>query len=814
MFKNYVHIIFRNLLKFRLFSFINIFGLALAIACSILVVIYIRNEFSFDTFHTNSDRIFRPYTYAKTGEREVTLVHTPFIMGKQLKENYPEVTAYTVLTEFSDQVKVKEQSHEETIHVASPDFFRMFDFPVLHGSTASLLSDPGSVAITKEIAAKYFGREEVVGERMTITLGGEETDFMVKAVLADMPSNTSIRFSIMIPDYYLKDLFPEPMLTSWHMITGETYVMLDEHADAALLPQKFNSLIKQQLGDDLDRMEFKIYLQPFTDIHMNTDLPQGNVPVSDPKYILILTGITVLILVIASINFVMLSLGRSFMRAKEIGIRKSAGATRSHLVVQFLSESIAISLFGLILGIGMVYLVLPWFNELAGQHLVLTLSFEDILIYLALAIFTGLLAGIYPALIMSGFKPVKILKGEVRYGKGNHVFGSILITGQFILFVILIGCTIVMKKQLDYLQHKNLGYDRENVLSVPMLTGDAKDVREVVKKGFEQARLFENEVRKIPEVVNCGIASHTFEPGRWTQIGYEEEGGQMKTFFYNTVDADFIPTMGIELVSGRNFQAGNVADQKRSIIVNESFIREFGLTQGIGERIPHDAFEDHEIIGVVKDFHIQSLHEKIQPLVLAMNVDIVFSGANNVDIGSSVRPKLFIRLTPDHLDGGLKEIEAAWNRMFPETAFDYEFVDQTLREQYEREYNLNKVVTSSSLLAVIVGCLGLFGISLLSYHNRLKEISIRKVLGASGSHILVILSRRFILLMLVALIISIPFTIQIMDRWLMEFEYRITINAWIFLLAGLISLLIIMATLSYQGISGLRSRPADNLRNE
>ncbi len=814
MVRNYLHIIFRNLVKYKLFSFINIFGLALAIACSILVILYIRNELSYDNFHTKSERIFRPYTSAKLGEREVTIVHTPFIMGKQLKENYPEIIAYTVLTEFNDRIKVGENSHEETVHVASPDFFRMFDFKILHGTTTDILSDPSAVVITKEIAIKYFGREDAVGERMTITLGGEEKGFIIRAVLYNLPPNTSIRFEIMIPDHYLKDIYPEPMLTSWHMITGETYVLLDEHADPDLLPAKFTSLIKQQIGEDLDRMDFNIYLQPYTDIHLNRDLPAGNVPVSDPKYIVVLTGIAVLILLIASINFVMLSLGRSFMRAKEIGIRKANGATRWQLLVQFLSESIAIALFGLVLGIGFVYLALPWFNELAGQHLVFKLTLDHLSIYLTLAIFTGILAGIYPAIIMSGFKPVKILKGEVRYGKGNHLFGTILITGQFILFIILIGCTVIMKKQLNFLQHKNLGYDKENVLAVPLPTGDSKGVREVVRKGFEQAILLENEIRDLPEVISSGIASHTFEPGTWTQIGYDDENGQTKNFYYNTVDVNFIPTMSIKLQSGRNFQTNNLSDQKRSIIVNESFIREFGLNQGVGERIPHDLFDDHEIIGVVKDFHIQSLHAKIQPLVLAMNVDIVFSGANNVDIGSSVRPKLFIRLAADQLEDGLKGVEEAWQRVFPGEGFDFEFVDQSLKVQYDKEYNLNKVVTGSSLLAVIIGCLGLFGISLLSFNNRLKEISIRKVLGASGTHIMIILSKRFIYLILVALVFSVPFTFQIMDRWLMEFEYRTTIDPWVFLLAGLISLIIMMVTLSYQGISAVRSNPADNLRSE
>jgi putative ABC transport system permease protein len=814
MIRNYFHIILRNLFKYKLFSFINISGLALAIACSILVVLYIQNEISYDTVFSNSDRIYRLYTHAKSGEREATLVNTPFIMGKQLKENYPEIEAYTILTDFEDRVRAGDKNLSEKVFVASPDFFRIFDYTVLHGTTSGILDDPASLVITKDIAIKYFGNEDVIGESMRIEIGDEQKEFIIRAVLENMPSNTSIRFSMMISDNHLKDLFPEPMLTSWHMITGENYVLLDKNAVPAELPDKFQSLIRQEMAEDLERVAFHIYLQPVTDIHLNTDLPSGNVPVSDPKYIVILTAIAVLILLIASINFVMLSLGRSFMRAREIGIRKSTGATRQQLMVQFLSESVAIAFAGLIIGIGIVYLVLPWFNELSGQFLEFNISPENLLIYIGLTIFTGLLAGFYPALIMSGFKPVKILKGDIRYGKKNSLFGTALITGQFILFIFLIGCTLIMKKQLNYLQQKNLGFDKENVVAVPVPAGDAKGVREVVKVGFSNARILDNEIRKLPEAGTTGVASHTFEPGSWTEIGYEDQDGRTKSFFYNTVDASFIPAMGIHIVAGRNFQSGNISDEKRSVIVNRAFAEEFGMTNAVGERIPHDEFEDHEIIGVVENFHIQSLHEKIRPLMLAMNIDMAFSGANNINIGSSVQPKLFVRLKAGQIEAGLSGIEKAWDRIYPGETFEYEFVDQTLKEQYEKEINLNKVVTSSSVLAVVIGCLGLFGISLLSFNNRIREISIRKVLGAPPFHILFILSRRFVFLILVALLFSIPVILQVMQRWLSEFEYRTTIGIGVFLVAGLLSLLVILITLSYQGISALRTNPADNLRNE
>ncbi len=814
MFRNYLVIILRNLIKQKLFSFINIFGLSLAIAISILVILFIRNELSYDRFHQQADRIYRPYTHASTGEREATNVHTPFIMGRQLKDNYPEITAYTMLTAFNERVMVMDQAFEETIHVGSADFFRIFSFPSIYGRTENALNDPDGIIITRKFAEKYFGRLNVINERMRIPIGGEEKDFTIRAVLEDMPSNSSIRFNLLVGDHHLKDLFPEPMLTSWHMITGETYILLNEGVDPDALEPKFASLVRQVIPEDLDRMEFNIHLQPLTDIHLNNQLPAGNAPVSDPKYMVILISIALLILIIASINFIMLSLGRSFMRAKEIGIRKSTGATKTQIMIQFLGESSLLALFGLILGIVLVFLSLPWFNEFTNQHLTFTFTPVNMGLYLALTLLTGLLAGSYPAMIMSGFKPANILRGKLKVNKGNNVLGSFLVTGQFVLFIILIGCALIFRSQLHYMQNKNLGYDKENVMYIPMNTEEAKGVREVVTKGFAKARVFEEAVKQMPQVLSTGISSHIFEQGRWTQIGYETDGNETRDFYYNTIDPGYLPTLDIQLLKGRNFTNESPSDKKRSVIVNESFVKAFDLNVGIGERIPHEAFEDHEIIGIVQDFHIHSLHAEIPPLMLAMNADLAFSGANNINIGSSVRPKLLIRLRNEDLTSGITAIESAFKKIFPGESFDYQFIDQSLKSQYENEQNLGKVVTSASLLSVIIGCLGLFGLSILAFNSRLKEISIRKVLGAPSIHLLFMLSKKFIILLILALILSIPVTSTIMSKWLSEFEYKIRISPVFFILAGMISLLIILVTLSYQGTIALRTNPAETLRNE
>jgi putative ABC transport system permease protein len=466
MLRNYFKITLRNIFKYKIFSFINIFGLALAITCSIIVIFFVRNELTFDQFHIKAERIYRPYTKFKRGAREGMSVHTPFIMGKQLKDNYPEVEVYTILTSFFNQVYIDELSFPEEIHIAGEDFFEIFSFSILKGDLRNILSEPSSIVITREMAEKYFGRIEVINEVLAIEVGGEQKNFTVKAVLENIPSNSSIKFNLLISDHHTKDIFPAPMLTSWNMITGETYILLHEKVNVEELTPKFSTLVDQVLGDELEGAEFAIFLQPLTDIHLNTDLPEGNVPVSDPKYTIILTGISILILLIACINFITLSLGRSFSRAKEIGIRKSSGADRIQIIFQFLGESIIMAIIALIIGLVLVYIILPWFNDLAQINLKFKLDVENIFLISAITLLTGLLAGIYPALIVSGFKPLDIIKNDVRLGKGNNTLGSVLVTGQFTLTVFMIASTVIMKNQLNYLQNKNLGFDKEHVVVV------------------------------------------------------------------------------------------------------------------------------------------------------------------------------------------------------------------------------------------------------------------------------------------------------------------------------------------------------------
>ena len=810
---NYLKIALRSLLRSKFISFINIFGLSVGIACAILIILFVKNELTYDTFHTNADRIYRPWTKEKHSGKENVNTVTPFSMGKQLYESYEEIEKYTVFTSFNDLVKKGDMSFNENITIVGSHFFEMFDFEVVSGNTASVLTDPGDLVISRKIAEKYFGSINAAGSDLVININGQLREFEVKAVLENVPSNSSIRFELIVSDHYLKDIFPEQMLTSWFMITGQNFIMLREEADPLTVSAKFVSLVNQVLGENLEEMEYAICLQPLKDIHLNADLPPSDNEVGDPKTIFILGAIAILILVIAGINFVTLSLGRSMERLKEIGIRKSVGAYKGQLVRQFIGEAVITSLIALLIGIFIALLALPMFNEFSDKELTFELTGENIGIFVLLSLLIGVLSGFYPALIMSGFNTISMLKGSIMMHAGGHSLRTVLIAGQFVLSIFLISATLIMKNQLRFLQNKNLGFDKEHVVVLTLNVDDAKGVREMVTKGMEKGDKMIRALKPFPEIINAAMASHTFEQGTWTNIGWLNEDVQY-SFYYNTVSVDYLNTLAIKLVEGRDFNEENQADYRRSLIVNESFVREFGIENPVGSMIPNGQFQDHEIIGVVEDFHIESLHAPIGPLVMALNVDLGFSGAQNVNIGSSPSPKILIRIAPEETSEVLGKIRTVWNEIYLGEPFDYDFLDENLKEQYLKEENIGKIMTSATTLAVIISCLGLFGFSALILSARIKEISIRKVLGASRNNLVYILAGKFVLLIIIAMLIAIPVTWYIMDNWLSVFEYRITITPLIFLLAGIIIIVISMFTISYQTLMVIRANPSDILRTE
>jgi putative ABC transport system permease protein len=691
----------------------------------------------------------------------------------------------------------------------------VFDFDIVMGTRDALRSRHG-VVINETTARNYFGDANPIDKTMSIVLGESFVDFSVKAVVADLPSNSSIRFYILISDLNYPKLYSSHILTSaWFNITPETYVLLREGVDPNALVRKFPPVFKTILGEEeFNQSRYTPGLQPLTSIHLDTDFPVALAEVNDPRYSYILAGIALLILLVACINFVTLAVGRSIKRAKEVGIRKVVGALRKQLVAQFIGEAMIVTFISLGIGFVLAFLTLPIFNDLANKRLVFLPDVFAVLLAAVLLLIIGVFAGSYPAFVVSGFKPIEAVKGRIDASHGKIGLRKILVGIQLILSIFLISSTLLMRQQLDFLQNKNLGFNREQLVVVPLNITRTGRLPDRIKAGFDLTERFKLALAAIPEVVSVSGSGHDFGHGNWTSVGYTDEHGTYRTFNVNFVDENYAETLQMSFLAGRNFSSQSTSDARRAVIINEAFAKGYDWSDPIGKRIPGNDFPDHQVIGVVKDFNFESLYTKVAPLMLTMNPDIPLSGAENINIGYPPIPKLIVRIAPGDIVGTIDKIKGYWAAICPGDEFGFSFVDQALNQQYRSDINLGKIVSIATLLAVVIGCLGLYALASLAMQNRTREISIRKVMGASEQSLLVLLSRDYIFLIGVCLLLSIPMTWYLMSHWLESFEYRVAISWKIFALAGCLSLTITFVTISYQAIKTAWTRPAETLKYE
>jgi putative ABC transport system permease protein len=820
MLKNYLKIAFRALWRSKSHSTINILGLSLGIACCVLIVLFVYDEWTFDTFHSKADRIYRVFGRENYGEnQDFFYTTTPFPMGPALKENILEVERFVRIVRIGTQVRVGDNLFTETITVGDRDLFQVFDFELTKGEREGALANQSNIVISDWAATKYFGTADPIGKVISVQLGDVYEDFTVSGVTR-IPTNSSIQFYLLIPDHNLKKMYTERVLTSaWFNINPETYVLLRDGVTAKTVTDKFPSVFKTILGEeDYKQSQYAPGLQPLTSIHLDPSYPVGLAPVSNPRYAYILSAIALLILFVACINFVTLSVGRSLKRAKEVGIRKVVGAARQQLIAQFIGEAVLVTFIAMVLGVVASYLCLPMFNELSGKQLVFPWNGLMVGVIGSLLLIIGLIAGSYPAFFLSGFRPIAILKGGIQSSSSKQGLRKALVGVQLVLSIFLISSTLVMRNQLDYLQNKNLGFDKEQLIvaqiNVSRIPRGGGRMAERIAKGFEQAEQFKLELAKFPDIAGVCAASHDFANGAWVNVGYTDDKGTYRTFNINVIDVDYLPLLKMEMVAGRNFSDDQPADKRRSVIVNEAFAKAYGWTDPMGKKIPGKNFIDHEIIGVVKDFNYASLYTKVDPLVMVMDPTIILSGTENINVANSPVPKLMVKIKPGNMNATLDQIKRVWDKLTGGEEFAFTFVDEALNTQYRADQNLGKIVSIATLLAIIIGSLGLYGLASLAMQNRVKEISIRKVLGATEQSLLVLLSREYVYLIALCLMLSIPATVYLMQRWLKSFEYRIEIGAGVFLLAGGISLLIAVLTISYQTIRTAWTQPAETLKYE
>lgn len=805
MIKHYIKIALRNLAQQKVLTGINIFGLSVGIACFSLFVLYAVHQFSYDRFHKNNDRIFRVVEWWQGGDRipgGSASICTP--AGVALKKDFADVEYAVRLKKNGCLVKADDKVFKSSITFADPSFFHVFSFPMLYGNVAAALTNPNQVVLTKEKALQLFGTTNVTGKTINIKTDSAFEPFTVSAVVENIPSNSSVKFDLLASfDHIANTTFIAASNADWNMTIGlETYVQLKTGSNLAHEPNRL-ALFRKKYYPDEDKpakpeekspVQVSFRLQPVRDIHMNPTVEGGR----DPKNIWILISIAAGVLLIACINFTTLAIGRSAGRAKEIGVRKVIGGRRKQLIYQFLSESIILSVLSTVTGLLLAYALLPLFNRLSGDELFFSFKqFPEMTWLLAgITLLVGLLAGSYPALVLSSFKPLEVLKSKIRVG-GANLFTKSLVTLQFVLSIGLIISTIVILKQVSFLRSKNIGFNKENVLVIKAGNISTRKIYPLFKQAIESKTGIAG--------VTAGEMGLGYNEGLMGR-GYQDFNGKIAPIFEYPVDHNFLPVMGMQLIAGRNFNPAITSDTVNSVIVNEAVVHEIlGTTvqNVLGKRLimlkPQN--QAKIIIGVARNFNFESLTTKVRPQLYYQP-------------SSFLPSRLFVRLHPGDPANKLAGIQAIWKKLVADEPFEYSFVDEKFDSFYKAEERWSAIVGWAGGISIFLACLGLFGLAALAAINRTKEIGIRKVLGASVTHVAGLLSKDFVKLIIIAMLIASPVAWYFMNDWLQSYAYRIDVSWWVFALAGLFTLLISVATISFQAVKAALANPVVALRSE
>ena len=804
MFTNYIKVAFRYLTKHKGYTFINISGLAVGIACCILIMLFVRSEWSFNRFHTKGERIHRAWLEEHYQGEIFRNTVTPIPLVPVLQAGLPEVEAACRVALLNPAIKYGNIIFNDNVNMVDSSFFHVFDFPLIEGATRNPFATSNSLVITKTVSKKYFGNDSPIGKTLELQLGDDKVLFTVTALAKDPPLESNIQFDMLIPFSNAPYIWSEQARTSaWSNVSVESFFLVREGVIIADINSKIASILQPLVVKNYKAGEYNVRLQPLKDIYFNTTLPETLTGDSNPKYSYILGSVGILILLIACINFVTLSIGRSTTRALEVGVRKVLGAERQQLIRQFWGEALLLTLCSFIIGIVLAILFLKPFNALANRELSLPVDVFTVLFCLVLLLLIGLIAGIYPAFVLSGLKPIQVLKGKLGSTGNMGFLRRALVVGQFAASIIMIISTITVGKQLVYLQSKDLGFNREHIVVIPTNKPSAE--------GRVLARKLRTELSKNPRVISSTTSSYSMANYGWMSLGYTDENKAFRQFRFNVVDADFIQTMGLQLIMGRNFLKDNPSDSN-TIIVNEALVKEYGWKEPIGQKLPGKY--QQQVIGVLKDFHFESLHTNIKPAVLSLKADSILSASSDVSYSTSPRPRVSVRLSGGNLEENIASLKTAWKAVAGDEDFEYTFLDEALSAAYQQEQRLGNIVQYASILSIFIACLGLFGLATLVVVKRTKEIGIRKVMGANVSHIVSLLSKDFILLVGIASLIAFPVAWWALSKWLQDFQFRIAIPLWIFLVSLLLTLLIALLTVSAQTVKAALANPVKSLRSE
>ena len=802
MFKNYLKMTLRNLKKHKGYSFLNIAGLSVGMACFILVLLFVQYEFRYEKHHINAERIYRLIVEQNLGDRVFRANSSPVPLAETLARDLPEVEEFTrmfptgrILVSYGDR-----HLYEDGMSLVDPGVLKMFSFPLIKGDPDTVLAHKHSAVITEEIAEKYFGREDPIGKTLSLDFA-VKTDITVTGVIRNHPRTTDIAPEILVPVKTIEDLMPnsDQFFQNWISQQIQSYIMLPDDHSVPDMEQKIMGVFSRHIRDD-DRRELKLEQLARSHLYSLGDEP-GLI-----RTLTIFLACGILVLVVACINFMNLSTARSANRAKEVGLRKVVGAGRRQLIRQFMGESLVYALISMAFAVVLALAVIPVLNQLTGQFVRPSDlgSSSIILVLLGATVFTGLASGSYPALLLSGLQPSSILRGRLTRGAKGSLFRKILVVAQFSISIILIICTMVIGRQLSFIHSKDLGFQKEQIVVVRNRSGEPATNLEPLRTALMQN----------PRIL--GVAGSLQLPssiGMYNNVTWEgAKEGEKIELIHNTVDYDFLDTYGITLLKGRNFSPEFPSDVRSSdpqysgaVILNEEAVRRFGWSDPLGKKVIQtygDQRRNFTVIGVINDFHFQSLRQAIEPM------NLFLSAENNGYVS--------IKLQGEDIPGTLAFIEKTWKRLYPELPIEHFFLDSMLERRYRSEERQRELFGYLSGLAVFIACLGLFGLAAYAAEKRTKEIGIRKVLGASTSALVALLSREFIFWVLAANLLAWPVAFLAMDRWLQGFAYRIGLFSQIgwFVLAALLSLGIALITVGFQAVKAALADPVRSLRYE
>lgn len=805
MIKNYLKTGLRNLWKNKAYSTINIVGLASGLAVCLLITLYVVDELGYDKYNEKADRIYRLDADIYFNNTLFNATVSPEPMGPALVKDFPQIEAFVRTQKWAEVVvkKGNEIIQDRDLAWADSTFFKVFTFQMVHGNPATALSQPKSVVIDETTAKKYFNSTNVLGK----TLMMNNTDLVkVTGVIKDMPRQSHFHFHFIRPFVDFPYRNPEEWLSN----NNQTYVLVKPGVTKEMLQRNVNTLVNTYLSKQLENLfksnikdlekqgnYFRYPAMPLTDIHLKSNKSYELEPNGDMSYVYIFSVIAGFILLIACVNFMNLSTARSANRAKEVGIRKVSGSLRSHLIFQFLVESVLVTVFSMLVALGIAVLILPFFNQLAGKEMPAASLFSSwfLPVLVVLVLLVGLLAGSYPAFYLSSFKPIQVLKGKLTAGFKRSRLRSILVVFQFSISIILIIGTIVIFNQLNFIQNKKIGFDRDQVLVLHNTWPLDK-----------QIQTFREMTVKIPGVENATISTtmptqESFDQNAWFRESTMDASKAVITCNMY-VDEYYIPTLGMQMAEGRNFSK-DFATDSTAIILNEAAVKLLGWKEPLKEQLysPRNNYRvtAYHVVGVVKDFNFSSMRNKVGPMIM---LPTPFNG------------KIALRVNPKNISSILKQVENNWDKMVPGQPFNYSFMDADFNNLYKAEQRTGKLFISFAIFAIFIACLGLLGLVTYAAEQRTKEIGIRKVLGAGTTGLVALLSKDFARLVLIASLISFPIAWWMMTKWLQDFAYRVAISWWVFAIAGAAAIAIALLTVSYQAIKAALANPVAALRSE